>query len=97
MGIVKISVGMHENLRVAAQALSRSINAQAEHWMRMGMLAELRPDLQHPELCRLLIQAEAAGGLDLAALATLALPGPAAPRRAAAPRRPSVRRAGASA
>ncbi|MFN7724665.1 MAG: ParD-like family protein, partial [Rubrivivax sp.] len=43
MGIVKISDQTHENLRVASQALSRSINAQAEHWMRIGMLAELHP------------------------------------------------------
>lgn len=41
MGIVKISEAMHEHLRIASDALSRSINAQAEHWMRIGMLAEL--------------------------------------------------------
>ncbi|WP_398491661.1 ParD-like family protein [Variovorax sp.] len=66
MGIVKISDLMHENLRVAGTALSRSINAQAEHWMRIGMLAELHPDLDHRELCQLLVRAEMAGGLDLA-------------------------------
>jgi len=65
MGIVKISENMHESLRVASNALSRSINAQAEHWMRIGMLAELHPDLNHNEICRLLIQAEQQGGLDL--------------------------------
>lgn len=65
MGIVKISESMHESLRVASTALSRSINAQAEHWMRIGMLAELYPDLNHNEICRLLIQAEQQGGLDL--------------------------------
>ncbi|MGE8405533.1 MAG: ParD-like family protein [Pseudomonas sp.] len=65
MGIVKISESMHESLRVASSALSRSINAQAEHWMRIGMLAELHPDLNHNEICRLLIQAEQQGGLDL--------------------------------
>lgn len=69
MGIVKISEDMHENLRVASNALSRSINAQAEHWMRIGMLTELNPQLDHSEICRLLIRAEQAGGLDLAALA----------------------------
>lgn len=31
MGIVKISDLMHENLRITSQAMSRSINAQAEH------------------------------------------------------------------
>jgi hypothetical protein len=66
MGIVKISDLMHENLRVAANALSRSINAQAEHWMRVGMLTEMHPELDHRDICRLLIRAELAGGLDIA-------------------------------
>ncbi|RYF80324.1 MAG: hypothetical protein EOO29_14295 [Comamonadaceae bacterium] len=66
MGIVKISDLMHENLRVAGTAMSRSINAQAEHWMRVGMLTELHPDLDHREICQLLVRAELAGGLDLA-------------------------------
>lgn len=65
MGIVKISDAMHENLRLASNALSRSINAQAEHWMRVGMLAEMHPDLDHHGICKLLIQTEMAGGLDL--------------------------------
>lgn len=65
MGIVKISDQMHESLRVASDALSRSINAQAEHWMRVGMLAELQPNLDHSEICLLLIRAEQAGGFDL--------------------------------
>ena len=72
MGIVKISDLMHENLRVAGSALSRSINAQAEHWMRVGMLAELHPELDHRDICRLLIKAEQAGGLDLATAAASA-------------------------
>jgi hypothetical protein len=72
MGIVKISETMHESLRVASGALSRSINAQAEHWMRIGMLAELYPDLDHREISQLLIRAEQNGGLDLASLAGLA-------------------------
>jgi len=70
MGIVKISDQMHENLRVAGNALSRSINAQAEHWMRVGMLTELHPELDHREICQLLIRAELAGGLDIAAAVT---------------------------
>jgi hypothetical protein len=72
VGIVKISEGMHESLRVASNALSRSINAQAEHWMRIGMLAELHPDLDHSDICRLLIRAEQAGGLDLQQVCALA-------------------------
>lgn len=65
MGIVKISDQMHENLRVAGNALSRSINAQAEHWMRVGMLTEMHPELNHREICQMLVRAELAGGLDL--------------------------------
>ena len=77
MGIVKISDLMHENLRVAGTALSRSINAQAEHWMRIGMLAELHPELHHRDLCQLLIRAEQAGGLDLVtAMADAPAPSP---------------------
>jgi glutaredoxin-related protein len=70
MGIVKISDLMHENLRVAGNALSRSINAQAEHWMRVGMLTEMHPDLDYREVCQLLVQAELAGGLDIVTAAT---------------------------
>jgi len=65
MGIVKISDQMHENLRVAGTALSRSINAQAEHWMRVGMLTEMHPELDHREICQLLVRAELAGGFDI--------------------------------
>ncbi|MCH4902134.1 MULTISPECIES: ParD-like family protein [unclassified Pseudomonas] len=72
MGIVKISEDMHENLRISSNALSRSINAQAEHWMRIGMLAELYPDLDHHAICRLLIRAEQSGGLDLQQVCALA-------------------------
>jgi len=75
MGIVKISDQMHENLRVVSNALSRSINAQAEHWMRVGMLTELHPNLDHHDICQLLIRAEQAGGFDLATVtASLAAP-----------------------
>ncbi len=71
MGIVKISEHMHENLRVASNALSRSINAQAEHWMRIGMLTELHPNLNHTDICRLLVRAELAGDYDLTRLCQL--------------------------
>lgn len=70
MGIVKISDQMHENLRVAGTALSRSINAQAEHWMRVGMLTEMHPALDYREICQLLIRAELAGGLEIGMAAT---------------------------
>lgn len=58
MGILKISEQMHENLRSTSAALSRSINAQAEHWLRVGMLAELNPKLSYGEICQLLIKAQ---------------------------------------
>lgn len=70
MGIVKISDLMHENLRVAGSALSRSINAQAEHWMRVGMLTEMHPEFDHRDICQLLIRAELAGGLDIVVAVT---------------------------
>ena len=76
MGIVKISEQMHENLRVASAALSRSINSQAEHWMRIGMLSELYPQLRHADICQLLIRIEQAEGFSIAA----PVPGPAARR-----------------
>lgn len=57
MGILKISEQMHENLRTTSAALSRSINAQAEHWLRVGMLAELNPNLSYGDICQLLIRA----------------------------------------
>src|SRR4051812_46454393 len=53
MGIVKISDLMHDNLRDASDALSRSINSQAEHWLRVGMLAELHPELNYGDICQL--------------------------------------------
>jgi hypothetical protein len=58
MGIIKISEQMHANIRATSSALSRSINAQAEHWMRVGMLSELNPSLSYGDICRLLIAAE---------------------------------------
>ena len=58
MGIIKISEQMHANLRCTSAALSRSINAQAEHWMRVGMLSELHPGLCYGDICRILIESE---------------------------------------
>jgi hypothetical protein len=56
MGIVKISDALHDSVRTASAALSRSINAQAEHWLRVGMMAELHPMLSYSDICQLLIQ-----------------------------------------
>lgn len=66
MGIVKISDQMHENLRIASGALNRSINAQAEHWLRIGLLAETHPELNYSDICQLLLRAAQEGGVSLA-------------------------------
>lgn len=50
MGIVKISDEMHEELRKASSVMSRSINSQAEFWIKIGMLAELHPQLSFNQL-----------------------------------------------
>lgn len=54
MGIVKISDELHEELRNTSQVMSRSINAQAEFWIKIGKLAEHNPNKNFAEL----IQAE---------------------------------------
>ncbi len=41
MGIVKISDLLHDDIRDASKAMSRSVNAQAEYWIRLGMMSEL--------------------------------------------------------
>ncbi|WP_459208123.1 ParD-like family protein [Pseudomonas sp. MLB6B] len=60
MGIVKIGDALHQDLRIASTALSRSINAQAEHWIRLGMLAELHPQATYEQLLRQLLRQEQA-------------------------------------
>lgn len=66
MGIVKISEQMHENLRIASMALNRSINAQAEHWLRIGLLAETNPELRYSDICQMLLRTASEGGPTLA-------------------------------
>lgn len=67
MGIVKIDDALHEDLRIASGAVSRSINAQAEFWIRIGMLAELNPQLNYQELLRQLLRQEQASLKELIA------------------------------
>ena len=55
MGIVKISDDLHDQIRLSSSAMSRSINAQAEHWLRVGQLAELHPHLNYTGICALLL------------------------------------------
>lgn len=50
MGIVNIEDDLHEQLRRASRASSRSINGQAAFWIRIGMLCELNPDLTFREI-----------------------------------------------
>ena len=55
MGIVKINDELHQEIRQASTVMSRSINAQAEFWMKMGMMAELNPELTFAQLTRKLL------------------------------------------
>lgn len=50
MGIVKIDDVLHEEIRKASTVMVRSINAQAEYWMKIGMLAEANPTLSYSQI-----------------------------------------------
>jgi hypothetical protein len=50
MGIVKIGDNLHEELRKSSSVMCRSINAQAEFWIKVGMLAEANPTLPFTEI-----------------------------------------------
>ncbi|MFQ3261404.1 ParD-like family protein [Reinekea sp.] len=52
MGIVKISDELHDEIRKSSSVMSRSINSQAEFWIKMGMLAELNPTLTFHEIMK---------------------------------------------
>lgn len=52
MGIVKISEELHDEIRKSCGVMSRSINSQAEFWIKMGMLAELNPTLTYHEIIK---------------------------------------------
>ncbi|MBF1801650.1 MULTISPECIES: ParD-like family protein [Alloalcanivorax] len=52
MGIVKINDDLHEEIRKASSVMVRSINAQAEFWIKIGMLAEANPELSFSEIVR---------------------------------------------
>lgn len=52
MGIVKIDEELHEEVRRASTVMCRSINAQAEFWMKIGMLAEANPTLSFTEIVK---------------------------------------------
>ncbi|KAA0969024.1 hypothetical protein FPY71_15850 [Aureimonas fodinaquatilis] len=52
MGIVKIDEDLHEAVRQASTVMCRSINAQAEFWMKIGMLAEANPTSSFNEIVK---------------------------------------------
>jgi|TARA_R110002049_G_scaffold108256_3_gene256448 hypothetical protein len=52
MGIVKINDQLHEDIRKASAVMVRSINAQAEYWIKVGMLAEANPEMTFSDIMR---------------------------------------------
>ena len=67
MGIVKIDDELHEEARRASHVMCRSINAQAEYWMKIGMLAEANPALSFNEIVRMQLAAAQVRAPDMAA------------------------------
>jgi len=57
MGIVKIDEGLHDEVRRASTVMCRSINAQAEFWMKIGMLAEANPSLSFNDIVKMRLEA----------------------------------------
>lgn len=55
MGIVKISEELHEAAKLMARAMNRSINAQAEYWMRIGKIIEANPTATYAEVLKILM------------------------------------------
>lgn len=52
MGILKITDRLHDEIRKSSKAMSRSINAQAEFWIKIGRLSELYPNLTYQQILR---------------------------------------------
>ena len=52
MGLVKIDEELHEQVRLASAVMCRSINAQAEFWMKIGRLAEANPTLSFNDIVK---------------------------------------------
>ncbi|MBJ7551719.1 ParD-like family protein [Marinomonas ostreistagni] len=73
MGIIKISDDVHNDVRRASQVMSRSINAQAEFWIKIGRLAERNPTMSFSEIIQMELDKadalEAAEMIDQQALA----------------------------
>ena len=58
MGIVKISDPLHDEIRKSSNVMSRSINSQAEFWLKMGRLAEMNPTLTFNEIIQMQLSLE---------------------------------------
>ncbi len=71
MGIVKISEALHENARITSKAMSRSINSQAEHWMKIGMIVESNPQMTYVEACKTLMDDARRGDSNAATVITV--------------------------
>ena len=71
MGLVKIDDKLHEQVRRASTVMCRSINAQAEFWMKIGRLAEANPTLSFNDIVQreLALASEAEGEGDARAAA----------------------------
>jgi hypothetical protein len=67
MGIVKIDDDLHEEARRASTVMCRSINAQAEFWMTIGMLAEANPSLSFNQIVKMQFAAAQVRVTELAA------------------------------
>lgn len=50
MGIVNIDEELHDQIRKASSVSSRSINAQAAFWIRIGLLCEMNPTLSFNQI-----------------------------------------------
>lgn len=50
MGIVKISDALHEEVKKTSNVMERSINSQAEFWIKFGRLAEQNPTSTYEEI-----------------------------------------------
>tara|TARA_B100000678_G_scaffold46051_1_gene35836 strand:+ start:1509 stop:1724 length:216 start_codon:yes stop_codon:yes gene_type:complete len=71
MGLVKIDEELHEQVRRASTVMCRSINAQAEFWMKIGRLAEANPTLSFNDIVQreLALAIEGEGGSETRAAA----------------------------
>ncbi|MCL9683791.1 ParD-like family protein [Legionella maioricensis] len=55
MGIVKISDELHDAAKIMAKAMSRSVNSQAEYWLRIGKVVEENPSFTYADAINFLV------------------------------------------